>query len=105
MLPVAFAIKIWLPVELAIALTFMPSSQLSSESLWPTAEAMCETSEALLIMSPRSSRSRCMRPMPTKDRQMSMRQKKTNTAMAVKFRRYMLFMPRPLPRDRVKITE
>ena len=59
-----------------------------------TAEAMRATSDAEAIMSPRSARTRCIRPMPTKDRQMSIRQKQTSTAMAVKFRKYMLFTPR-----------
>ena len=87
MQPSASAMKIMFSVELAIALTFMPRSQLSRLSFWLTAAAMRETSEALAIMSPRSTRTRCIRPMPTKDRQMSMRQKKTSTAIAVKFLR------------------
>ena len=94
MLPPGSAIKMRFSVELAMALTFMPRSQLSSESFCRTAEAMRATSDAEAIMSPRSARTRCIRPMPTKDRQMSMRQKQTSTAMAVKFRKYMLFTPR-----------
>ena len=65
----------------------MPSSQLSSESLCPTAEAMRETSCALAIMSACSSRTTCMRPIPTREMLMSIMQKKTSTAIAVKFLR------------------
>jgi alkylhydroperoxidase family enzyme len=51
------------------------------------AEAMCETSRALAIMSLRITRRSCIRPKPTKERQISVRQKKTSIAIVVKLRR------------------
>ena len=44
-------------------------------------------SSALAIMSPRITRSSCIRPKPTKDMQISIRQKQTRTAITVKLRR------------------
>ena len=74
-------------VEFEMALIFMPRSQLSRLSFCPMAEAMWATSWALATISPRSTRTRCTLPIPTKERLINIRQKNTSTAIAVKLRR------------------